>query len=75
MFVISETDIALIRDAFDRGGEMLAVAELRRLFPGVTDNTEAREFGSLCRHRFPDDGRAGLSILHAHISPLTRSAG
>jgi hypothetical protein len=38
MFVVSEAEAAAIRVAFDRGG-----VELRRLFPGVTDNAKARE--------------------------------
>ena len=42
MFVVSESDAA-IRAAFDRGGELSAAVELRRLFPGVTDNAQARE--------------------------------
>src|SRR5215469_8931746 len=29
--------------AFDQGGELAAAVELRRLFPGATDNTEVRE--------------------------------
>jgi hypothetical protein len=37
------SDAAAIRAAFDRGGELLATVELRRLFPGVTDNAQARE--------------------------------
>jgi hypothetical protein len=43
MFVVSELDAAAIRAAFDQGGELSAAVELRRLFPGVTDNAEARE--------------------------------
>jgi hypothetical protein len=43
MFAISEADAAAIRAAFDRGGELSAAVELRRLFPGVTDMVEARE--------------------------------
>ena len=43
MFVVSEAEAAAIRAAFDRGGELSAAVELRRLFPGVTDNAEARE--------------------------------
>ena len=43
MFVVTEADAAAIRAAFDRGGELSAAVELRRLFPGVTDNAEARE--------------------------------
>ena len=36
MFVVTEADAAAIRAAFDRGGELSAAVELRRLFPGVT---------------------------------------
>ena len=39
----TEADAAAIRAAFDRGGELSAAVELRRLFPGVTDNAQARE--------------------------------
>jgi hypothetical protein len=42
MFVVTEAEAAAIRAAFDRGGELSAAVELRRLFPGVTDNTQAR---------------------------------
>jgi hypothetical protein len=31
------------RTAFEQGGELSAAVELRRLFPGVSDNAEARE--------------------------------
>jgi hypothetical protein len=43
MFVVTEAEAAAIRTAFDRGGELSAAVELRRLFPGVTDNAQARE--------------------------------
>jgi len=43
MFVVSEADAAAIRAAFDRGGELSATVELRRLFPGIADNAKARE--------------------------------
>ena len=42
MFSISDKDIAAIRAAFERGGEMAATIELRRIFPGIPDNAEAR---------------------------------
>jgi hypothetical protein len=42
MFSISETDAAAIRAIFEQRGEMSAAVELRRLFPGVTDNAQAR---------------------------------
>jgi len=42
MFCVSESEAELIRTAFDQGGELLAAVELRRLFPGITDNDHAR---------------------------------
>ena len=43
MFAVTEAEAAAIRAAFDRGGEFAAAVELRRLFPGVTDDAAARE--------------------------------
>ena len=43
MFVVTEAEATAIRTAFDQGGELAAAVELRRLFPGVTDNAQARE--------------------------------
>jgi hypothetical protein len=43
MFTVSEAEAAAIRAAFEQGGELSAVVALRRLFPGVADNTKARE--------------------------------
>ena len=43
MFVVSETEAAAIRAAFEQSGELAAAVELRRLFPGITDNVQARE--------------------------------
>jgi hypothetical protein len=43
MFTISEEAAAAIRTAFEQQGELSAAIELRRLFPGVTDNVQARE--------------------------------
>jgi hypothetical protein len=42
MFVVDEASAEAIRQAFEQGGELSAVAELRRRFPLITDNTEAR---------------------------------
>jgi len=41
MFCVSEA--AAIRAAYEQGGELSAAIELRRLFPGITDNAKARE--------------------------------
>jgi hypothetical protein len=43
MFVVTEADAAAIRDVFEREGELSAVIEVRRRFPGITDNAKARE--------------------------------
>ncbi len=43
MFVVTEAEAAAIRTAFEQRGEFAAAVELRRLFPGVTDNAQARE--------------------------------
>src|ERR1700756_1231885 len=43
MFMVSETEAAAIRTAYEQGGELSAAIELRRLFPGITDNAKARE--------------------------------
>jgi hypothetical protein len=42
MFVVTEAEAAAIRAAFEQEGESSAAIELRRLFPGVTDNAKAR---------------------------------
>jgi hypothetical protein len=43
MYVVTEADAAAIRDAYETGGEFSAAVELRRRFPGITDNATARE--------------------------------
>jgi hypothetical protein len=43
MFVVAEADAAAIRAVYEQRGEFSAALELRRRFPGITDNAEARE--------------------------------
>jgi hypothetical protein len=43
MFVVTKADAAASRTAFEQEGEMSAAIEVRRLFPGITDNVKARE--------------------------------
>jgi hypothetical protein len=43
MFVVTEEDAAAIRAVFEQEGELSAAIELRRRFPGITDNAKARE--------------------------------
>ncbi len=41
MFSVDEPIAAAIRLAFDQGGELSAIVELRRHYPLITDNGEA----------------------------------
>jgi hypothetical protein len=43
MFVVTEAQAATIRTAYEQRGEFYAAVELRQLFPGITDNAQARE--------------------------------
>ena len=43
MFMVNEDDATAIRAAYHEGGEFSAAIELRRRFPGITDNAKARE--------------------------------
>ncbi len=42
MFVVNELTVAAIRKACVESGELSAVVELRRHFPGIVDNKNAR---------------------------------
>jgi hypothetical protein len=42
MFIVTEADAVAIREVFERDGELSAAIELRKRFPGVTDNAKAR---------------------------------
>jgi hypothetical protein len=53
MFVVSEAEAAAIQAAFDQGGEFAAAVELRRHFPGITDNAHAREYARTIAGRKP----------------------
>ena len=43
MFVVTDADAAAIRAVFRESGEFAAAVELRRRFPGITDNAQAQE--------------------------------
>jgi hypothetical protein len=43
MFAVNEADAAAIRAIFDEEGELSAAIEVRRRFPGITDNARARD--------------------------------
>jgi hypothetical protein len=42
MFLVTEAEAAAIYEIFKREGELSAAIEVRRLFPGITDNVKAR---------------------------------
>jgi hypothetical protein len=42
MFLLTEADAAAIRAIYEQEGELSAAIELRRRFPGITDNAKAR---------------------------------
>jgi hypothetical protein len=63
MFVVSEAEAAAIRAVFDQQGELSAAVELRRLFPAITDNAQARE----CARTI-----AGWEPLPATLRPASR---
>ena len=42
MFAVTEAEAAAIRAVFEQQGELSAAIEVRRLFPAVTDNAQAR---------------------------------
>ena len=77
MFTVTETEAAAIRAAFEQGGEFAAAVELRRLFPGITDNAEAQECarlsppGSRCRCARSGAWRPGRGRM-ARPGPLSR---
>jgi hypothetical protein len=54
MFLVTEADADAIRAIFNQEGELSAAIELRRRFPGITDNAKARapELSSLA-HAVP----------------------
>jgi hypothetical protein len=43
MFVVTEADAAAIRTVYEQDGELSAAIELRRRFPGITENEKARQ--------------------------------
>jgi hypothetical protein len=63
MFVVTEADAAAIRAAFNQEGELSAAIELRRRFPGITDDAKARE----CARSI-----AGWTPLPVRARPVTR---
>jgi len=66
MFIVDEATAEAIRIAFERNGELSAVAELRRHFPLITDN-EGRE--TLCAHdRWLEAAAPAATLAHSRLS-------
>lgn len=42
VFMVTEAEAAAIRAIYHENGELSAAIEVRRRFPGITDNVEAR---------------------------------
>jgi hypothetical protein len=42
MFLVTDIEADAIRAIYEQEGELSAAIELRRLFPGITDNAKAR---------------------------------
>lgn len=61
MFMVSETEAAAIRTAYEQGGELSASVELRRLFPGLANNENTR----ICARSI-----AGWTPLPVPIKPV-----
>jgi hypothetical protein len=64
MFVVFEEAAVAIRTAYEQEGELSAAIEVRRLFPGITDNAEARA----CARTIA--GWKPLPASACHITPL-----
>jgi hypothetical protein len=60
MFVVTEADAAAIRTSYEQEGELSAAIKVRRLFPGIADNAEARACARTHR-RVETAARSGLS--------------
>jgi hypothetical protein len=67
MFVVSESDAAAIRTAFEQGGEFSAAIELRRRFPGIADNAQARLYARTIAGWQPPPPRPAASSPAASI--------
>ncbi len=63
MFVVTEAEAAAIRAVYEQRGEFSAAIELRRLFPAITDNAQARA----CARTI-----AGWKPLPVPLRPVTR---
>jgi hypothetical protein len=58
MYLVTEADAAAICEIFEREGELSAAIELRRRFPGIRDNAQARaQARTIAGWKRPDTSR------------------
>ncbi len=69
MFVVTEADADAIRAIYETDGELSAAIELRRRFPGITDNEKAR----LCARSIA--GWKPLDKQSVKVATLSRKRG
>jgi len=74
MFVVTEAQAATIRTAYEQRGEFYAAIELRQLFPGITDNAQARECARTIASWRPLPKAASPARLRASNTSRGRSA-
>jgi hypothetical protein len=80
MFCVDDTAAAAIRQAFNEGGELAAAIELRRHFPGITDNANARRCACAVAGWTPippltTEDRQGTRLHHRSTGVLGKRGG
>jgi hypothetical protein len=73
MFCVDGSAAEAIRRAFDEGGELSAAVELRRHFPGIADNANARRCARVIAGWMPippltTEGGQGKRLHHRSAS-------
>jgi hypothetical protein len=63
MFVVSDSAAAAIRSAMDQSGELGAMAELRRLYPGICDFAPAQQCARIIADWTAADKLPALAIV------------
>jgi hypothetical protein len=69
MFIVDEACAAAIREAYEQRGELAAAVELRRRFPGIGDNQQARSM-AIRIAGWPSDAE-----LEERIAAVRKTAG
>ena len=80
MFCVDDLAAEAIRRAFDEGGELSAAVELRRHFPGIADNANARRCARAIADWTPiaplmTGGGQGRKRLHHRSASVGRKRG